>query len=85
MPDAPALLARALDHLAQAATTAEATDPHLAGQIRLAAATLPGDPTQSAEITEPGHDVATQLERALDCLDQIPPLAGPRDRLCCTR
>lgn len=75
------LIATAVDHLQRAASVAEATDPHLAGQIRLAAATLPGDP---AEVTDaPVGEVANHLAHALDCLDQVPPLDGPADLQLC--
>ena len=84
MPDSTqALLTQALDHLAQAVATAEATDTHFAEQIRLAAATLPGEAPWHGETTEPECDVATRLLLALDCLDQIPPLSGPTDLQLC--
>lgn len=78
-----ALLTQALDHLAQAVVAAEVTDTHFAEQIRLAAATLPGEPTWYGETTGPECDVPTRLLLALDCLDQIPPLSGPTDLQLC--
>ena len=94
MPSAAALLDRAADHLTRAADLAETTDPAFAGQIRLAAATLPSGTGDSDLVPAPSRDnwpapfastadVAGQLERALDCLDQIPPLAGPADLQLC--
>lgn len=94
MPSADALLDRAADHLTRAADFAETTDPAFAGQIRLAAATLPGvgddsdlvhfphtdDPPASIPSTA---DVEDQLRQALDCLDQVAPLDGPPDLQLC--
>lgn len=90
MPATADLLDRAAQHLTHAADLAEPTDPAFAGQIRLAAATLPlggggndhdgpNGPATSVEAA----DVADLLDRALDCLDQIPPLDGPADLQLC--
>lgn len=92
MPSATALLDRAADHLTRAADLAETTDPAFAGQIRLAAATLPGvaDNSDLAHDTDdqpaslPGTaDVEDELRHALDCLDQVAPLDGPPDLQLC--
>ena len=94
MQSTAALLGRAADHLTLAADLAEPTDPAFAGQIRLAAATLPGVAGDSnvvlvsaqhdppATFASPA-DVPELLERALNCLDRIPPLAGPADLQLC--
>lgn len=89
MTTTAALLDRAADHLTRAADLAEPTDPAFAGQIRLAAATLPGVAGDAgSDLLDSPHaandvDVADHLDRALDCLDQIPPLAGPADLQLC--
>ncbi len=88
MPDTALLLARSALHLEVAANLAEPADPALAGQIRLAAATMPADawPDAADEATirrDGSTDVADHLELALDCLDQIAPLAGPSDLQLC--
>lgn len=89
MTTTTALLDRAADHLTRAADLAEPTDPAFAGQIRLAAATLPAgardtgsDPLDSPHSAN-DIDIADHLDRALDCLDQIPPLDGPADLQLC--
>jgi hypothetical protein len=82
MPTTDDLIAEALTHLDHAATLATDTDAAaLAAQIRLAAATLPGPgPSQpSGVVMARGVDVAMELELALACLDEIPPLQGPPD------
>ena len=86
MPDTALLLVRAALHLERAADLAEPADPALAGQIRLAAATLPIglDHQDFAPLgTDDGDDVGDHLELALDCLDQIRPLEGPADLQLC--
>lgn len=94
MPSATALLDRAADHLVRAANVAETTDAAFAGQIRLAAATLPGvaDDSDLAHVQHtddpptslPGRaDVEDELRHALDCLDQVAPLDGPADLQLC--
>ena len=86
MPDTALLLARAALHLERAADLAEPADPALAGQIRLAAATLPiglDQPEFAPRGTDDGADVGDHLELALDCLDQVAPLAGPADLQLC--
>ena len=87
MTPTESLLTTAAAHLHHAAVLAEQDwHPALAGQIRLAAASLPAagepEPPLDASILRPlaeGTDVAGLLALALDCLDQIPPLAGPAD------
>ena len=86
MPDTALLLVRAALHLERAADLAEPADPALAGQIRLAAATLPIglDHQDFAPLgTDDGAYVGDHLELALDCLDQVPPLTGPADLQLC--
>ena len=88
MPDTALLLARSALHLEVAANLAERADPALAGQIRLAAATMPADTwpdaaDEAAIRRDDSADVADHLELALDCLDQIAPLAGPADLQLC--
>lgn len=83
------LIARAATHLHHAALHAEHDwHPTLAGQIRLAAASLPALPgPEPRPESEPDAgpplgeeiDVAGLLALALDCLDQITPLDGPAD------
>ena len=58
MPSVAALLDRAADHLTRAADLAEPTDPAFAGQIRLAAATLPA----VAGHPDVGHDRGTATD-----------------------
>lgn len=78
---AATLLAKAVQHLCRAAALVEDTGPDgdaLAGQIRLAAATIPA--TWAPDDPLPtGGDVQAHLEQALDCLDRIEPLDGPPD------
>ena len=88
MPDTALLLAHAALHLEVAADLAQPADPAFAGQIRLAAATVPADTwTEEAEESairrDDTADVVDHLELALDCLDQIAPLAGPADLQLC--
>ena len=88
MPDTALLLARAALHLQVAADLAEPAEPALAGQIRLAAATVPADTwpedaEESAIRRDDDADVADHLELALDCLDQIQPLDAPADLQLC--
>ena len=86
MPDTALLLARATLHLLLAADLAEPADPGLAGQIRLAAATMPIDleqPGLTARGSDDGAGVGDHLELALDCLDQVPALSGPADLQLC--
>jgi hypothetical protein len=78
MPETDALLVTAADHLEFAAGLAEPQDPDLAGQIRLAAATLPAEPDLRATPDGPA-EVHEQLALAIACLDRIAPLAGPPD------
>ncbi len=94
MPSATALLDRAADHLTRATDLAETTDPAFAGQIRLAAATLPGV-AENSDLTHIPHTdgppapvpsravIEDQLRQALDCLDQVAPLDGPADLQLC--
>jgi hypothetical protein len=49
-----------------------------AGQIRLTAGGLTHDPDPTAP-GQAGGSIAEQLQRALDTLDQIPPLEAPPD------
>lgn len=75
------LLAEAVQHLCRAAMLAEDTGPDgdaLAGQIRLAAATIPATWDPDDELPT-GGDLHAHLEQALACLDRIPPLDGPPD------
>lgn len=75
------LLAKAVQHLCRAAALADDTGPArdaLAGQIRLAAATIPATWTADDELPT-GGDINHHLKQALNCLDQIPPLDGPAD------
>lgn len=88
MPDTAVLLARAALHLEVAADLAEPVDPAFAGQIRVAAATVPADTwPEDADVSairrDYEADVTDHLELALDCLDQVPPLAGPADLQLC--
>ncbi|EWT06832.1 hypothetical protein N864_16395 [Intrasporangium chromatireducens Q5-1] len=75
------LLAKAVQHLSRAAALAadtRASGEALAGQIRLAAGTIPA--TWAADEKLPsGGDVHGHLEQALACLDEITPLDGPAD------
>ncbi len=78
------LLAAAVSHLQRAAALAEQDSPDgdaLAGQIRLAAATIPttGSLTDVRDVTDVRGDHARHLELALACLDEIDPLDGPAD------
>lgn len=81
------LMTDALWHLEHAAALVEQAHtpdgPALAGQIRLAAATLPHpapdhEPTPD-EAGPGGVEVAGELDLALACLDGIAPLDGPAD------
>lgn len=87
MTDTALLLAPAALHLEVAVDLAETTDPALAGQIRLAAATVPADTwaddIDEAEIRRNDADVADHLELALDCLDQVAALECLVDRQLC--
>lgn len=87
---ANALIGLAHRHLDAAADTARFAAPDsitgdgFAGQIRLAADTLPlVDEALADEPTLPAGDVADHLRHALDTLDQIPPLEGPTDLPLC--
>ncbi len=87
------LFDQAATHLDAAAGLAEQTDDDpilgaaFAGQIRLAAATLPGQ----AHIGAPGptttrrggSDVTSHLRAALEALDQVHPHQGPPDLPLC--
>lgn len=87
---ANALIALAHRHLDAAAETSQLTTPdHItgdafAGQIQLAAATLPiVDEAPAGEPPIPAADVAAHLREALAALDQVPPLEGPTDLPLC--
>lgn len=77
-------------HLEAAVETARLMAPDsiagaaFAGQIELAAATLPFvDASLGDEPDLPAGDVADHLRWALDTLDEIPPLEGPTDVQLC--
>lgn len=75
------LLAAAVSHLQRAAALAEQDRPDrdaLAGQIRLAAATIPTTGPLT-DVTDVRGDHARHLELALTYLDEIDPLDGPAD------
>lgn len=85
-----ALIGLAHRHLDAAADTARLAVPDsitsdgFAGQIQLAAATLPVvDEALADEPPLPAGDVADHLRWALATLDEIPPLEGPTDLPLC--
>lgn len=89
-PRANALIGLAHRHLDAAADTARLAAPDsitgdgFAGQIQLAAATLPTvDEALGDGPALPAGDVADHLRHALDTLDQIPPFEGPTDLPLC--
>ena len=89
-PRATALIGLAHRHLDAAAAAARLTvrdsitGNGFAGQIQLAAATLPFiDEALADEPAIPAGDVADHLRHALDTLDQVPPLEGPTDLPLC--
>ena len=86
MTNASELLDRAAGHLHAAAHQVEKLGDlrdslslrAFAGQIRLNAAGLSGDP-QPTDNQQVDWSIPEQLQAALDTLDEISPLDGPRD------
>ncbi len=87
------LFDQAATHLDAAAALPDQTDDDpilgaaFAGQIRLAAATLPGEAHHGAPgpptTRRGGSDVTGHLRAALDALDQVHPRQGPPDLPLC--